>query len=73
MIAQDWMAAQEIAFRKRWACLPGWMWFYPSPFQSDGFDWGLQRWAMLWTHGFRLPASGFRLPASGFWAGCTLG
>jgi rhomboid protease GluP len=52
MLAQDWMAAQDLAFRKRWAFLSGWMWFYPSAFHGDGFEWGAQRWAMLWTHGF---------------------
>jgi membrane associated rhomboid family serine protease len=52
MLAQEWFQAQEIGFRKRWAFVAGWMWFYPSAFHDDGFDWGWQRPAMLFTHGF---------------------
>jgi rhomboid protease GluP len=52
MLAQDCYGAQDIAFRKRWGFVVGWMRFYPSAFHGDGFDWGWQRPAMLFTHGF---------------------
>ena len=48
----EWFDAQPAAWRRDWAAVVGSLPLRTSAYWGDGFDWGLRRGTMLFTHAF---------------------